>query len=564
MSKAGIDSNRGDGYQTLVAFNWALIVLSDPDYQWLEIDSVTWSVDDVVIGKIDGSKICCQCKKNQTQHKAWSISDLKDELCKAIGLLNENSETTVRFYSRSNFGDFAALREFSSAYADESAYHSNMGKAHIATNAELDKLLSENNSNNSTYQFLQRIKFEVSPELDTMVLHLRERLRQLVSNHSVAFDALWTRLDQLGMRINGQSEVASTQHRLMKADLITLINKGGSVLTPPIEIGDIRSSFHSVSAIGRSWRRDIANEVIATPEVNEVLKAIEDKNRSILVTGIPGSGKTCVMLAVQDELERIARSRTDLQPLFIQSREFADLITPQDRYAQGLPEHWVERAARMAENAHVVVIIDSLDVLSIAREHSVLQYFLAQIDRLLLIENITVVTSCREFDSHYDRRIAHREWAKKISCSPLSWDENVVPLLIKLKVDISVIDATTKELICNPRELALFIELAQKGGSFNVLTSNALAQRYLANIVQVDGSQGDAAMMAIESMATEMLQRRSLAVPHQRFSASQEIKRKLLSNKVLHETQDEQLTFGHQTLLDVLVINGAIRQAVTL
>jgi len=33
MSIAGIRSNRGDGYQTLVAFEWALTVLADPKYQ---------------------------------------------------------------------------------------------------------------------------------------------------------------------------------------------------------------------------------------------------------------------------------------------------------------------------------------------------------------------------------------------------------------------------------------------------------------------------------------------------------------------------------------------------
>ena len=113
MSKAGIQSNRGDGYQTLVAFDWALTVLSDPDYQWLEVDSVTLSVDDVVIGKVDGTKIGCQCKKNQTQHKAWSFTDIKDELRKAISLLASDPKAKVRFYSRSSFGDLAALREFS-------------------------------------------------------------------------------------------------------------------------------------------------------------------------------------------------------------------------------------------------------------------------------------------------------------------------------------------------------------------------------------------------------------------------------------------------------------------
>ena len=95
MSEAGIQSNRGDGYQTLVAFDFALNVLSDPDYEWIEIDSVISSVDDVIVGKSNGEKICCQCKKNQTRFRAWSFPDLKDELKKAITLLTKDSTVLV-------------------------------------------------------------------------------------------------------------------------------------------------------------------------------------------------------------------------------------------------------------------------------------------------------------------------------------------------------------------------------------------------------------------------------------------------------------------------------------
>jgi hypothetical protein len=212
----------------------------------------------------------------------------------------------------------------------------------------------------------------------------------------------------------------------------------------------------------------------------------------------------------------------------------------------------------------VVVVVDSLDVLSIARDHSVLTYFLAQIDRLLLIPNVTVVTACRDFDRHYDQRIAQRTWDKEFTCQPLDWDAEIAPLLAKLGIDTSVPDAATRELIRNPRELALFVELAERDGSFNVVTSQALAMRYLAAIIQTNSALGDAAMRAIEAIAAEMLKLRSLAVPRQRFSASQDTQRALLSHNVLHETQDGRLTFGHQTLLDVLVVSGAIRNGLTL
>lgn len=564
MSKAGIQSNRGDGYQTLVALDWALTILSEPEYQWLEVDSVTWLVDDVVIGKEDGTKICCQCKKNQTAFKAWSIADLSDELRKAKSLIAKDGTALVRFYSRNNFGDLAALREFSTSYADEFAYRANLGIAHQGTDTQLEKLLAQHAPKLSTYTFLTQTTFEVSPELDRMQTLLLERLRRLASNPSAAYSALWKRIDCLGMRVNGNGRNSAAQHRLTKADLTDLLNHAGSMLTPSVDVKKVRASFHSTSAIGRVWRRDIGNERISCSLVNEILTAIAAKHRSILVTGLPGSGKTCVMLALQDELERLAQTRSDLLPLFIQSREFADFATAQDRQAQGLAEQWVGQVARMAEDCHVAVVIDSLDVLSIAREHQVLTYFLAQIDQILLIPNVTVITACREFDRHYDRRIAQRTWDKEFTCQPLSWETEIAPLLVKLGIDASVTDAVTRELIRNPRELALYVELAQQDGSFNVVTSQALAKRYLATVVQLNSALGDAAMQATEAMASEMLRLRSLAVPRQRFSASQDTLRALLSHNVLTEMQDGQLTFGHQTLLDVLVISGAERQGVSL
>lgn len=564
MSIAGIRSNRGDVYQTLVAFDWALTVLSDTDYQWLEVDSVAYLVDDIVVSKTDGTKIACQCKKNQPDFKAWAIADLADELEKASRFLAKNEGAEVRFYSRSNFGDLAKLREHSSTQYDEASYRASLGKEHQVLDAALSARLATSAPSLSTFEFLRRTKFSTSEEVDRLEEHLRERLRNLVSNPDSAFNAIWVRLDQLGARVGGDSTAASTQHRLTRDDLMAVLNKAGAMLVPPINLAEARSSFSSTSAIGRSWRRDIGGQRIFNPVLNELLAAIDAKKGAILLTGLPGSGKTCVMLALQEELEARAKTRSDIVPLFIQSREFADLITSKDRQDHGLSDQWVEKSARVAEGAHMVVVIDSLDVLSIAREHGVLKYFLAQVDRLLLIPNITIVAACRDFDRHYDRRIAERQWDCELKCQPLDWDAEIAPLLDTLGIAVAAIDTVTRELIRNPRELAMFVELAQREGSFNVVTSQALAQRYLDTIVRANDALGDSAMQAIEVIASEMLSRRSLVVPHQRFPASQGIQRELCSLNVLQETQDGKLTFGHQTLLDVLVISGAVRSGVTL
>ncbi|KIQ03920.1 MULTISPECIES: AAA family ATPase [Pseudomonas] len=564
MSKAGIQSNRGDGYQTLVAFDWALSVLSDPDYKWLEVDSATSPVDDVVIEKANGSKIYCQCKKNQTNFKAWSVSDLSDELVKALEQLTVDPSADIRFYSRSNFGDLAALREYSTNYADESSYKANLGSAHEETNSKLEQILVAKGSRFSSYDFLSHINFEVSDNLERMNTKIHERLRQLVTNCSSAYSKLWTRIDHLGMRTDGNGQSIAVQHRISKESIKELLDQAGSILSPSMDVAEIRLAFESVSTIGRAWRRDIGGHYVSSVLVERILEEIKRKPRSLLVTGLPGAGKTCVLLTLQERLENLAISNSAIFPLFIQSREFADFATTQERAAQGLPEHWVERVARLAEQVHVVVVVDSLDVLSIAREHNVLQYFLAQIDRLSLISNVTIVTACRDFDRQFDRRIAQRKWSSEFRCEPLDWKLEIAPLLGELGIDVNLVDVVTRQLISNPRELALYVELAQKSGSFNIVTSHALAQRYLVTTVQSENALGDKAMQAIEALAVEMLKIRSLAVSRQRFTASQEILNLLLSHNVLRETQDAKLIFGHQTLLDVLVISDARRQGVTL
>jgi len=508
--------------------------------------------------------IACQCKKNQTDFKAWTISDLGDELDKASSLLVNNHNAEVRFYSRNNFGVLGKLREHSSTQNNETSYRNSLGIEHQVTDATLSARLVEASSNLSTYEFLRRTKFVTSEELDRMETLLRERLRSMASNSDAAFNALWLRLDQLGSRMDGNNFSAATQHRLTKDDLNAILRNSGAMLAPPMNLAEVRLLFSSTSAIGRSWRREIGKQRIVSPTVDELLAAIDSKKRSILLTGMPGSGKTCVMLTLQEKLEERALTQANIVPLFIQSREFADLVTAQDRQAQGLSEQWIEKTARLAEDAHVIVVIDSLDVLSIARDHRVLTYFLAQIDRLLLIQNVTVVTACRDFDRHYDRRIAERQWDYELKCQPMDWVNEIMPLLDKLGIATVNIDAVTRDLITNPRELALFVELAKRSGSFNIVTSQALAYRYLDTIVRADTTLGNAAIQAIEGIATEMLKMRSLVVPNQRFTASQDIQRALCSLNVLQETQDGKLMFGHQTLLDVLVISGRMRNSITL
>lgn len=326
MSLAGIRSNRGDTYQTLVAFGWALSVLSNHKYQWLEVDSTSLdakekpiTVDDVVIGLSNGNMICCQCKKNQQDFKPWSVADLRDELVKAAQFIANNPKSQIMFYTRGSFGALAKLREHSTTQPNEIAYQKSLTKDHQKTDTDLAKLIADYGI--STYKLLQQATFEISPEFEQMQECLKERLANLVSNAEGAFNALWARLDMLGARItNSEDSSARPSHRLTKADLHDILVKSGATFVLPLSQQEIQESFANASAVGRYWRRDIAGNQLYVSAVTELLNAVETKKHSILLTGTPGSGKTCVLLKLQEELEK----RLDLATLFIQAREYAN------------------------------------------------------------------------------------------------------------------------------------------------------------------------------------------------------------------------------------------------
>ncbi|MFN9629145.1 MAG: AAA family ATPase [Cyanobacteriota bacterium] len=564
MSKAGSLSSRGDYYQKQIAFLWALRILSSSDYHWLEIESQTCPVDDIVICKSDGSLICCQCKMNQKGNRAWVINDLKDDLKKAFEALANNDSTTVEFYSRTPFGDLENLSRSAGLHHDETSYLNSLRQGEKRHYYLISQLISEKDLKLSTYDFLKRTKFNIKGDFDEINQEIKSRLAIYFSNPEAAYDKLWTKLDKLSSRLDFYNPCTSAHHRLSKDDLEEILTQAGSLRSPPILLKDAQQEFKNLSAVDRSWIREIAGERVATPIVQDIEKAIDSGKRSILLTGPPGSGKTCVMLNLVEALEKKARGHRECQTIFIQSREFADLDTPEARQELGLPQDWVNKVARLGDTMDVIVIIDSLDVLSIAREHNILSYFLAQIDRLLTVQNVTVITACRDFDRRFDQRIARRSWDYECQCLPLDWNSVIVPILEKQGIHLASVDADTRELIRNPHELSLFIELAKREGSFNIVTTQALVTRYLKKIVQDDLALGDHAMIAIEAAAELMLRSRSLSIPSQDFSASTDIRRRLCSLRILQEIDREKLTFGHQTLLDALVISGATRRGITL
>jgi hypothetical protein len=570
MSIAGSRSNRGDAYQLLVAMEWVLVMLSDERIEYVEVDTTSvladgtpHPVDDVVIQFKDGRSICCQCKKNEPHFESWTVGSLATELKKAGQLLVADGLTTARFYSYGNFGELAKLADKASSTPDELAFRVTVGESLKPALAKLEQLWRPlcNGTPETVHTLLRRTQFVMTKTLQDYEAENLRTLAVRTCHAPRAFDAIWTRLHHVSADLSGpHNPLSKDAHRVRRDEVERLLESAGALIGAPRAIEDIERLFASMSAIGRSWRRQIAGETVPREAVNTLLAAINGPRKRVLLTDGPGFGKTCVLLALVDELE----TNANVAVLFLQAREFAEARGPEARAALGLDPETATLVARMSEHRHTVVVIDSLDVLSIARETDALTFFLSLIDRLSLVPNVTVIAACRSFDLRYEARLAERSWDETVTVGAFDWDDTVVPLLKIWGVEPSRIEQPTRELLVNARNLSLYADLVKRGSGRNVSTAQELTDAYLDAVVGADPRLGDPAMVGIELMAAEMLTHRASALPRNRLAVSDAVLAHLLSESVLFSGRTGYVTFGHQTLLDALAVRCAQRNRKTL
>lgn len=565
MSTAGVRSSQGDSFQGLVAVRYAVEMIYTPELHEIEVDSTSLDpsgnpvlVDDVVV-RYDNSTLYIQAKKNQTGFRAWSIGELGEELKKAWTQWRRDPSARLLLISRNDFGDIFKLKEYATTQATPEAFERSL-TAELSAIAERVTAYDEPAGTRANlYSFLLQLNFEtINPE--RFRNDLIGQLRLHVAHGQDAFERIRARLDAISRRETQQGGLTIYPHCLNRQDLHELLRSGGIEICLPKAEQEAVHSLSLLSQIGRNWQRKIGNIQLSRSVVGEILDRISHKPSCLLLAAGPGIGKTCVLLSVLDSLEQ----ESSVLPVFIQAREFAAAKTIEEREALGLPRSLVTDVARLSETRHVVILIDSIDVLSIARDHHAMSFVLSLIDRLRLIPNVTIIAACRSFDVKYDGRLADRDWGKIVEIELLDWDNDIEPLLAGIRVDPNQVPVGTRELLRNPRLLAIFHDIVSTGTVPIARSSQELTEHYLQRVVRGSPILGDTAMNAIMGAARWMLDNRRLDIPLANVRISHETIRPLLSAGVLVETNQRGLAFAHQTLLDVLAVAHAKTSGETL
>jgi ATPase family associated with various cellular activities (AAA) len=553
LSSAGTKSTQGDYYQLLVALHWVIRLLGDNEIDYIQAESnglpgidgkVT--VDDVVIVYVDGHNRYIQAKKNQSKYAKWSLSDLEDELPKIRDQLEANADAIVELYSRTPFGDLQSLVDASCEYPDLVAFQRDAGTNLKEPMSKLAELWQR--SEERVFGLLRKIKFGPHHAFSDWERCNKQDLDCIVTQVDMAIPVLESFINSHQLKLSLQ------KFTIQREDVIEHLGKMGLVLAPRRSEAEILEQFQQASLVGRDWPRTIGGHQINRPELGELIRAIETGASMVLVTDRPGSGKTCLLLDLADHIEQNPKYGL----LFIKGDRFTQPHSKDDFQSSGLPINIVGSCGRLSEHRQVVVIIDSLDVLSQNREHGALGMFLCLIDRLRSIQNVTVVSACRSFDLQYDPLLRDRKWEHKIQLDDFDFDDIVVPLLNEWGVSEDQIDDELKHLLQLPQNLRLFKDIAQRNAKRPIGSAYELHEVYLDEVVRKDKRLGDTAIAVLQHLADQLLNSRIRRIPLAAFPGDEPIRRVLVSNAILHQDSDGGIGFGHQTMFDTLLVYSSL------
>lgn len=550
MSAAGKRASQGFDYQDIIVVYWLIQLLHDDNLETVQMEimalpneSKAVTVDDIVLTFKDESITFIQAKKNQPKYTEWTFSDktLRNELVKFRQQLEQTPSSTVTFYSRSPFGELQKLAEGCEKLYNTYSVFTEQAPATLKD--PLKKLAGIfKRTEKQSYELVKRIGFGGYHNLDEW-----ENLnRQLIENRVTQPD---TALAVLFNFIRAYKTGSGSKILISGHDIEQEFQQHGLILAPKYTEVEVLSEFEQVSQIGRNCLRSIANTKLVRAEQQQIITLLEQNSSSILVKDKPGSGKTCLLLDLADYIEL----STDWTLLFIKG----DWFSEEGVTAKEIPEDVIGKCARLANYRKVVVIIDSLDVLALNREHKALKFFLSLIVSLEKINNISVLAACRSFDLKYDPLLRNTNWAAEISLADFDFETEVLPFLQNWNISASSLTEDLKNLLCIPQNLRLFELIVGKISFEEINTSFQLQESVIEEVICKDGKLGELGLQALQQMANSCVEKRSQDMPKLQFSADQSILQRLISQDILQD-RDKNIAFTHQTLLDALMIRCAI------
>ena len=316
--------------------------------------------------------------------------------------------------------------------------------------------------------------------------------------------------------------------------------------------------LHSYTPFG------LAGQQIPRTEASAVLAELQavDGPSLILLTGEAGSGKSGVVREVMTGLTASSvphlAFRIDHYLTCRSRKELGTVVLDRD-------DSPVSTLVNLAEDECTpVLIVDQIDAVSevSGRTGAVKDVLFELVRETQLYGDVRCLLVCRTFDLENDpwyRELEQERQAKRVPVEPLSWEQDVAPILCGVGVATEALKERQRDLLCLPLHLAIFLEIDEP--DFDVTTSTALMQGLLkkkTRDLRKDRNVGWNVQAPLCEMAEWMSQQQALSCPDSVLDDFDGAKDWLSSEGLIVVVQNR-LAFFHESFFDFIFARSFAR-----
>ena len=307
----------------------------------------------------------------------------------------------------------------------------------------------------------------------------------------------------------------------------------------------------------------VAGGQIPRAEAKDVLVELQspDGPSLILVTGEAGCGKSGVVREVVAGLTDSAvphlAFRIDRHLSCQSIKELSTAVLNRD-------ESPVSALENLSEGKTSVLIIDQIDAVSeVSGRTSAIKDILFELFReTRQYGDVRCLLVCRSFDLENDpqyRELEQEGQSKRVEVKPLSWDDDVAPILTHNGVSAERFTRSERRLLCLPLHLAVFLEIGDPTLGFT--TGTALMRGLLekkTRDLRRDRNIAWNVQAPLCAMAEWMSEKQELSCPDavlNEFDGAKD----LLSSEGLIVTEQHRLAFFHESFFDFIFARSFVR-----
>ncbi|MYD91348.1 MAG: ATP-binding protein [Caldilineaceae bacterium SB0662_bin_9] len=361
--------------------------------------------------------------------------------------------------------------------------------------------------------------------------------------------------DSLGKRHNAESILAALEEHKI------LLQQWAGDMTVGEHIGKLNHSH--LAGVKAHF---INREEIVRDESAMVATALLEHSKSVMLEGIAGSGKSCVLAQLIDYLDNQGVPCLVLR---------LDQLDSSDRRAQaigfrlGLPASPAISLGRFAGNQPSVLVVDQLDAISVvsARNQAAWSAVNELLDEVNAYPQMRILFACRSFDLERDpqiRRLADDpERVERITVGSLN--EGVIRSAIESAgLDLASLNQRQMEILSTPLHLYLLLESAKSSNSRSMgfassrdLFNEFWEHKGSAFAYQMGGDL-DVWPAVIGRLCDELSESETLVAPSYALDEYGKARSILASEGIVY-VQDDNIRFFHESFFDYAFARAFVR-----